>query len=82
MISRAQKERLTYRELDERSNTLARGLRERGVKKGDRVAVSLGNNWEYAVTNYALYKLGAILVGFLLRMCRGEERLLMIWNWL
>ena len=62
VISRAQKERLTYRELDERSNALARGLRERGVKKGDRVAVSLGNNWEYAVTNYALYKLGAILV--------------------
>ena len=63
VISRAQKERLTYRELDEKSNILARGLRERGVKKGDRVAVSLGNNWQYAVTNYALYKMGAILVG-------------------
>jgi acyl-CoA synthetase (AMP-forming)/AMP-acid ligase II len=62
VISRAQGERLTYRELDERSNALARGLRERGVRKGDRVAVSLGNNWEYAVTNYALYKMGAILV--------------------
>lgn len=63
MISRAQGERLTYRQLDERSNALARGLRERGVRKGDRVAVSLGNNWEFAVTTYALFKLGAVLVG-------------------
>lgn len=54
--------RLTYRELDERSTKLGYGLRERGVQKGDRVAVSLGNNWEFAVTTYALFKLGAILV--------------------
>ena len=62
VISKSQNERLSYRELDERSNILARGLRERGVKKGDRVAVSLGNNWEFAVLTYALFKLGAILV--------------------
>lgn len=62
VISRAQKERLTYQELDERSNNIAHGLQQRGVKKGERVAVSLGNNWENAATTYALYKLGAILV--------------------
>ncbi|RDL41539.1 uncharacterized protein BP5553_01518 [Venustampulla echinocandica] len=64
IISRSQGPvgRLTYRELDERSNILARGLRERGVRKGERVAVSLGNNWEFAVVTYALFKLGAILV--------------------
>ncbi|KAG0650484.1 Acyl-ligase [Hyphodiscus hymeniophilus] len=62
VISRAQNERLTYRELDERSNVLAHGLRERGVRKGDRVAVSLGNSWEFASLTYALFKLGAILV--------------------
>ena len=49
VISRHQRTRLTYRELDEKSNALARGLFYRGVKKGDRVAVSLGNNIEYAV---------------------------------
>lgn len=64
VISRSQKERLTYRELDERSNALARGLRAQGVGKGDRVAVSLGNNWEFAVVTYAVWKLGAILVRF------------------
>jgi non-ribosomal peptide synthetase component E (peptide arylation enzyme) len=41
---------------------LARGLQERGVRKGERVAVSLGNYWEFAVATYALFKLGAILV--------------------
>jgi non-ribosomal peptide synthetase component E (peptide arylation enzyme) len=40
---------LTYRELDEKSNALARGLEQIGVEKGERVAVSLGNNIEFAV---------------------------------
>lgn len=39
MISRHQQRRLTYRELDEWSNVVAEGLRERGVKKGARVGV-------------------------------------------
>jgi non-ribosomal peptide synthetase component F len=73
VISRAQRERLTYRELDERSNILARGLWERGVRKGDRVAVSLGNNWEFAVTTYALFKLGAILVRLSLQFDQQEK---------
>jgi len=53
---------LTYRQLDEKSNVLARGLQERGVRKGDRVAVSLGNCWEFAALTYSIFKLGAILV--------------------
>jgi non-ribosomal peptide synthetase component E (peptide arylation enzyme) len=48
--------------LDERSSVIAAGLRERGVGKGERVAVSLGNCWEFAVVTYSLFKLGAILV--------------------
>ncbi|RFU29355.1 hypothetical protein B7463_g6986, partial [Scytalidium lignicola] len=62
LISRSQGVRLTYAELDERSNALALGLRDQGVSKGDRVAVSLGNGWEFGVITYALFKLGAILV--------------------
>ncbi|KAL1957730.1 hypothetical protein VTO42DRAFT_5573 [Malbranchea cinnamomea] len=62
VISRHQRQRLTYDELDQKSNSLARGLAGIGVKKGDRVAVSLGNNLEYATITYALFKLGAILV--------------------
>jgi non-ribosomal peptide synthetase component E (peptide arylation enzyme) len=48
VISRHQQIRLTYEALDRDSNALARGLASLGVKKGDRVAVSLGNNAEYA----------------------------------
>ncbi|KAL1991740.1 hypothetical protein VTN49DRAFT_5048 [Thermomyces lanuginosus] len=62
VIARHQKTRLTYDALDRKSNALARGLQGIGVKKGDRVAVMLGNSIEYAVATYALFKLGAILV--------------------
>lgn len=48
VVSRHQRTRLTYQQLDNQSNALARGLYSRGVKKGDRVAVSLGNNIEFA----------------------------------
>jgi acyl-CoA synthetase (AMP-forming)/AMP-acid ligase II len=53
---------LTYDQLDRDSNALARGLANAGVKKGDRCAVMLGNNIEFATTTYALFKLGAVLV--------------------
>lgn len=36
---------LTYRELDERSNQLAQLLRQRGVQKGDRVALFFPSAW-------------------------------------
>ncbi|KAL8991841.1 MAG: hypothetical protein Q9169_007603 [Polycauliona sp. 2 TL-2023] len=62
VVSRHQQIRLTYDDLDRRSNALARGLRDHGVKRGDRVAVSLGNNIEFATATYAVFKLGAVLV--------------------
>ncbi|KAK5015085.1 hypothetical protein LTR60_003043, partial [Cryomyces antarcticus] len=48
VISRHQQSILTYEKLDLDSNRIARGLAKLGVKKGDRVAVSLGNNIEFA----------------------------------
>ncbi|KAK1458131.1 AMP-binding enzyme [Colletotrichum melonis] len=53
---------LTYAALDALSNTLAHGLRSLGVRKGDRLAVSLGNGAEFAALTYAAFKLGAVLV--------------------
>jgi non-ribosomal peptide synthetase component E (peptide arylation enzyme) len=53
VVSRAQRQRLTYAELDSKSNALANGLRGLGVRKGDRVAVSLGNNIEFALVGSA-----------------------------
>ncbi|KAL8417362.1 hypothetical protein RB596_007473 [Gaeumannomyces avenae] len=53
---------LTYHELDRLSGSLARSLRGLGVRKGDRVAVSLGNCAEHAALTHAVFKLGAVLV--------------------
>ncbi|ERS99988.1 hypothetical protein HMPREF1624_03358 [Sporothrix schenckii ATCC 58251] len=53
----------TFSELDRVSDHLAHGLASSAkVKKGDRVAVSLGNGPEFAALTYALFKLGAVLV--------------------
>lgn len=64
VISKHQNIRLSYDDLHTQSTALAHGLAGIGVKKGDRVAVSLGNNAEFAIATYAVFKLGAILVRF------------------
>ncbi|KAK2601107.1 hypothetical protein N8I77_010579 [Diaporthe amygdali] len=53
---------LSYAALDANSSNLAHSLGSLGVKKGDRVAVKLGNTAEHAALTYAVFKLGAILV--------------------
>jgi non-ribosomal peptide synthetase component F len=51
VISRHQNRRLTYQELDLESDAVARGLLGLGVRRGDRCAVKLGNNIEFAVVS-------------------------------
>lgn len=53
---------LTYGDLSARSKRLASALSERGVRKGDRVAVLMGKRPELAVTLVALWRLGAVHV--------------------
>ena len=55
---------LTYGDWDARSNAAARGLVERGVHAGDRVALVFGNDgWaNYAVNYLAVLKAGAVAV--------------------
>jgi non-ribosomal peptide synthetase component E (peptide arylation enzyme) len=72
VISHHQRVILTYDQLDRDSDALARGLAKQGVKKGDRVAVSLGNNLENATATYALFKLGAILVSHICAKARRD----------
>jgi TBC1 domain family member 8/9 len=55
VISRHQNRVLSYRRLDEDSDALARGLMKLGVSKGDRCAVSLGNNIEYATVSFLCF---------------------------
>jgi fatty-acyl-CoA synthase len=54
--------RVTYREFDEAVNRCANALSERGLAKGDRLALLSRNCWQYAVLAFATARLGAILV--------------------
>src|ERR1700722_19307726 len=53
---------LTYVQLSERSSRLANALRARGVKRGDRVLVMLGNVAPLWETMLAVMKLGAVVI--------------------
>ncbi|MEH7226057.1 long-chain-fatty-acid--CoA ligase [Bacillus sp. JJ1566] len=66
------KRRMTYSELDMESTYIASSLKQLGINKGDRVAVSLPNWHEFIVIDFAIAKLGAILIPFNTRF-RKEE---------
>jgi fatty-acyl-CoA synthase len=54
--------RWTFRSLNHEARLIARGLAARGVKPGDRVAVWATNVPEWIILQFALAKIGAILV--------------------
>ncbi len=54
--------RLTYRQLAEQVDRLARGLIGSGIEKGDRVGMWSPNNAEWVYLQFAAAKVGAILV--------------------
>jgi len=54
--------RLRYRELDRLSNRLAHRLEERGVQRGDRVAIYLENTAEAVISIFGALKAGAVFL--------------------
>jgi fatty-acyl-CoA synthase len=54
--------RITYAEFDESVNRAAHALTERGLAKGDRLALLSHNCWQFAVIAFATAKLGVVLV--------------------
>jgi hypothetical protein len=60
-LSDHQDRTLTYAEADKRSDHLAQGLATVGDRKGDRVAIMMGNMMEYVELFYACAKLGALI---------------------
>ena len=56
----SQREIWTYERLSQTANQLSNGLTRMGVKRGDRVAVVLGQRPENVVAHMAIYSLGAI----------------------
>lgn len=55
-------ERLTYRQAWDRSARVAGGLRAAGIKRGDRVAIRLGNGINWCLAFFGIQLAGAIAV--------------------
>jgi fatty-acyl-CoA synthase len=60
--------RLTYRQLDERSNRLANALSSQGWRRGDRIAALSTTRPEFAELYLAAAKISATVVGLNIRM--------------
>jgi 2-furoate---CoA ligase len=63
---------MTYREWDARTNQLARALAGLGVRRGDRVALSLAGGEPLASLHLAAQKLGAVSVPLSTRLSPDE----------
>jgi len=59
---RFQGETISYKELDERVDRLARGLIELGVEKGDKVGLWMPNVPEWVIAYFAIARIGAVVV--------------------
>jgi fatty-acyl-CoA synthase len=62
LVSRHQGIRLTYAQLDEQADLLARALMATGLEVGDRVGIWSPNCAEWALTQFATAKAGLVLV--------------------
>ncbi|HZO16073.1 MAG TPA: AMP-binding protein [Polyangiaceae bacterium] len=78
-----QKKRVTYAEIDGRSNALAHALEKRGVERGDRVVIFADNTVETVVAFWAVLKANAVVsvvnpltkadkLAYLLNDCRAK----------
>jgi long-chain acyl-CoA synthetase len=56
------KERLTYKQLWDRSARVAGGLHDAGISRGDRVAIRLGNGTDWCIAFFATQLAGAVAV--------------------
>ena len=64
--------RLTFDELNKRSNQVANSLITRGVKPGDRVALALMNSAEFLEAYFAIAKIGGVVVPLNWRLVPDE----------
>lgn len=64
----------TYRELADDVHSVAAALRERGIDRGDRVAICTGNRPEHVIAFVATQLVGAVAVPFNFRLPAGGVR--------
>ncbi|QDL96017.1 long-chain fatty acid--CoA ligase [Rhodopseudomonas palustris] len=68
---------LSYRQLDLLVRSIAAALTELGIGKGDRVALFLGNCWEFLAVTLACNRLGVLVVPIGIRQRRAELEFLL-----
>ena len=64
--------RLTFKELNERTNQVAQMLLELGVQKGDRVGIMMMNSAEFVEAYFAIAKIGGVVVPLNWRLVADE----------
>lgn len=62
LISPNRNIRYSYKQLDEVTDVVARGLMGMGIEKGDKVSIWATNYPEWVITQFATAKMGAVLV--------------------
>ena len=55
-------QRLTYKDLDRRSDHLAAALRDIGIHRHDRAAILLDNSFETVISLYGILKAGGVFI--------------------
>ncbi|USK68550.1 long-chain-fatty-acid--CoA ligase [Peribacillus asahii] len=63
---------VTYQELNQKVDRLAAGLYVQGIRKGDGVALILGNSPEFLIAYYGILRLGAFAVPINPMFTQGE----------
>ncbi len=65
-------EAITWRELESRTDAIAKGLRALGIEKGDRIAILMLNRSEWIEVTIAAWKIGALIVPLNVRFTASE----------
>ena len=68
-----EKERLTYREFEERAHPLAKALQDKGFSMGDRVSIIMTNQSRWLISAYAIFFAGGVLVPLDYKLTPDEQ---------
>lgn len=66
----------TFREMNDQANRLASSLARLGIKKGDKVILLLKNGYEFAVSYFAVLKLGAVVIPTNVKLTANEVKVI------
>ena len=68
-----EKERLTYRDFQQRGHALARALQDVGFRPDDRAAIIMTNQSKWLISAYAIFFCGGVLVPLDYKLTPDEQ---------